>query len=367
MLEIDRRYQVFVSSTYVDLTEERGEVIQALLELDCIPAGMELFPASSEQQWDLIKRVIDDCDYYIVIVGGRYGSVDGEGVSYTEREYDYAVETGMPVLGFVHRNPDEIKAGKSEKDPEAVERLAAFRAKVEDRMCKYWEGPADLGGAVSRSLVQEIKRQPQVGWVRGSVVPEADVLRELTDLREENRILKEQVAGSTAEPPQELARLAHGDETVELEAQVMHHYRGALATGPIKFTWNELLGQIGPLMFDEASETVLRRRLDAKVENDFVRDNQEWLQDQIGSYRNIELAPTSFDIVKTQFAATRIIEKSIRKRGVNDENTYWRLTPYGEALVFELAAIPTGETRPPWLTPDESPEASAGSESGATD
>jgi len=71
---MDKRYQVFVSSTYEDLREERQEVIQALLELDCIPAGMELFPAADEDQWTLIRKVIDDCDYYIVIIAGRYGS-----------------------------------------------------------------------------------------------------------------------------------------------------------------------------------------------------------------------------------------------------------------------------------------------------
>ena len=68
---MDRRHQVFVSSTYQDLLEERQEVMQALLELDCIPSGMELFPAANEDQWSLIKKVVDDCDYYMVIVAGR--------------------------------------------------------------------------------------------------------------------------------------------------------------------------------------------------------------------------------------------------------------------------------------------------------
>ena len=88
---MDKRYQVFVSSTYEDLNAERQEVMQALLELDCMPAGMELFPAANDDQWTLIKRVIDDCDYYIVIIGGRYGSIGPEGISYTQMEYAYAV------------------------------------------------------------------------------------------------------------------------------------------------------------------------------------------------------------------------------------------------------------------------------------
>jgi hypothetical protein len=58
----------------MDLLEERKEVIQALLELDCIPVGMELFPASDDDQWSFIKSVIDDCDYYVLILAGRYGS-----------------------------------------------------------------------------------------------------------------------------------------------------------------------------------------------------------------------------------------------------------------------------------------------------
>ncbi|MGC6738669.1 DUF4062 domain-containing protein, partial [Escherichia coli] len=72
---MDKRYQVFVSSTFADLEEERQEVMQALLELDCMPAGMELFPATNSDQWSLIKKIIDDSDYYIVILAGRYGSI----------------------------------------------------------------------------------------------------------------------------------------------------------------------------------------------------------------------------------------------------------------------------------------------------
>ena len=62
---MDKRYQVFVSSTYVDLTDERQAVIQTLLEMDCIPAGMELFPASDDEQWSLIKRALGAVSRFI--------------------------------------------------------------------------------------------------------------------------------------------------------------------------------------------------------------------------------------------------------------------------------------------------------------
>ena len=114
---MDKRYQVFVSSTYADLKAERQHVIQTLMEMDCIPAGMELFPAADEEQWAFIKKVIDDCDYYLLIIGGRYGSTTDEGISYTEKEFDYAISRGLKVVALVHGAPDDIPFGKSEQDP----------------------------------------------------------------------------------------------------------------------------------------------------------------------------------------------------------------------------------------------------------
>ena len=111
---MEKRFQVFVSSTYEDLQKERQEVMHALLELDCMPSGMELFPAANEDQWSVIKSVIDDCDYYLVIIGGRYGSLGPEGQSYTEMEYRYAIDSGKPCLAFIHADPESLPAKKTE-------------------------------------------------------------------------------------------------------------------------------------------------------------------------------------------------------------------------------------------------------------
>jgi hypothetical protein len=83
-------YKVFVSSTFEDLREERAEVQKALLKLNCLPVGMELFPAADDDTWEFIKEQIDDSDYYLILVGARYGSLAKDGVSFTEKEYNYA-------------------------------------------------------------------------------------------------------------------------------------------------------------------------------------------------------------------------------------------------------------------------------------
>ena len=183
MLETDKRYQVFVSSTYQDLQDERQEVMQALLELDCIPAGMELFPAANQDQWTLIKKVIDDCDYYIVISAGRYGSRGPDGIGYTEMEYRYALDIGKPVIGFLYRDLGALAAARSEATEDGKTSLLAFRDLIQKKVVRFWNSPIDLGSQVSRSLVKLIKNEPAIGWVRADRLPSEDATREILALR----------------------------------------------------------------------------------------------------------------------------------------------------------------------------------------
>jgi hypothetical protein len=48
---MDKRYQIFISPTFVDLQDERQSVLRAILELDHMPAGMELFPATDDSSF----------------------------------------------------------------------------------------------------------------------------------------------------------------------------------------------------------------------------------------------------------------------------------------------------------------------------
>ena len=101
---MDKKFQVFVSSTYTDLIEERNEVMKALLELDCIPSGMELFPSGDDSQWNYINKVIDNCDYFIIISAGKYGTIAKNGKSYTQLEYEYAVKNNIPTIAFLYKD-----------------------------------------------------------------------------------------------------------------------------------------------------------------------------------------------------------------------------------------------------------------------
>ena len=162
-----KRYQVFVSSTYLDLKSERTLVLESVLKMSCIPAGMELFPSANDEQFEYIKQIINESDYYVLVVGGKYGSTDEQGISYTEKEFDYALEIEKPILSFIHSAPEELPASRFELDPEKREKLNSFRAKAsKGKIVSFWNSPEFLATQVIASLTDAINRYPQIGWVR---------------------------------------------------------------------------------------------------------------------------------------------------------------------------------------------------------
>lgn len=188
---MEKRYQIFISSTYSDLKDERNKVMQTIMSLDCIPAGMELFPAMDEEQFEFIKRIIDDCDYYLLIVGARYGSMDENGVSYTEKEYDYAVTKGIPVLAFLHDNIPSIPIDKADLDNSLRKKLNKFYKKViKGRLVQHWKNADDLNAKVAISLPKTIKMFPRTGWVKANLMTNGESLQEINELRKENELLK---------------------------------------------------------------------------------------------------------------------------------------------------------------------------------
>ena len=191
-----KKYQVFISSTYEDLKDERAAVIQCLLDNNCIPVGMEQFPSSNMSQMDYIKKMLDDCDYYILIIGGRYGSLDDDGIGYTEKEYDYAIQNGIPVMAFVFDHPEKLPFDKRDQKDARRKKFDKFREKVlkSKKLVKFHSGISDLKANVATSINAAIRDYPAIGWVRGNVLNEnlgADV--EISNMRKEIEDLKKKL------------------------------------------------------------------------------------------------------------------------------------------------------------------------------
>lgn len=329
---MDKRYQVFISSTYEDLQDERKEVMQALLELDCIPAGMELFPASSDDQWTLIKRVIDDCDYYLLVIGGKYGSTNEDGISYTQMEFEYALKSGKPIISFLHKSPDKIPSGKSEQDPGKKEKLQQFRKLAQKKLVKFWDSPDNLGSVVSRSMVKLIKEFPAEGWVKCGSNIDVEFSKEITYLQRENRRLKEKLEQASSQAPDGSERLSQGDDLVDIEFSftTTNNYRKQYTK--MHLSWNEIFKLLSPRMINGCSEDELQDTLSSYFEAETEKKLSNTLE-----IDELTVLEKSFLTIIIQLRALGLIQ--VGEKLINNKATEWKLTKYGDRMMTQLLAI----------------------------
>lgn len=196
---MNSKLQVFISSTYQDLIPERQAAVEAILRSGNIPAGMELFTAGDKSQWEVIQRWISDSDIYMIILGGRYGSIEpSSGLSYTELEYDFAVSSGKPYFAVVILEDALEKrsktSGSSVLEKDNPDKLNAFRAKVLSKMSCFFSDHKDVKLAVLETVPQLARDYELKGWVRATEVPDTKALAdELLRLHTENKELRERL------------------------------------------------------------------------------------------------------------------------------------------------------------------------------
>src|SRR5450432_2193224 len=257
----ERRYQVFISSTFDDLQPERQKVLQAILEMKAFPAGMELFPSANDEQWAFIQREIESSDYYIVITAGKYGSIAEDGRSFTEKEYDYALSLKKYVMSFLRRDILRLEGRQLELEQNRKQQLDAFHKKVKSsKLVRFYDSPEELKSVVMQALVHAFQFQPQEGWVRAKNARRIEDLEDVTRLQKQVMELQVENAKLSADPT---APFAQGEDTAEwtlrlktIKAQPKDK-DGPTDEPPeeqfvFRPTWNELLAAI----FSEAEPEV---------------------------------------------------------------------------------------------------------------
>jgi hypothetical protein len=290
---------------------------------------MELFPAADDEQWAFIRRVIDDSDYYLLIVGGRYGSLTEEGISYTETEFDYAVGAGVPVLAFLHEQPDELIPSEAQEPEAALEKLSAFRERIEaGRLVRYWSQPADLPGLVALSLTKAIRAYPRVGWIRASEAASVDVLNDLNDLRKERDALASRVRELEGVRTPELPNLAGLDDSITLHGTRQSVHRGQTYPWEFFLTFREIFALLSPYLLDHPSEGSVKTRLKTVVLE--AADKKSFRSD---------LVDQDFQTVKLQLIALGLVKSRYSKTIKGGMATFWSLTAKGERLMYESRTL----------------------------
>ncbi|MBI4949756.1 MAG: DUF4062 domain-containing protein [Deltaproteobacteria bacterium] len=345
-----KKYQIFISSTFEDLKNERQAVLKAILEMNHMPAGMELFPASDDSAWRLICDVIDTSDYYVLVIGGRYGSLDEEGISFTEKEYEYATKSKKPVLVLLHRNPDNLPRGKTETDEGAWSKLATFRNKVEKKhMCAYWESPEDLKAKVIVGLTLAIKNTPAQGWVRAGSLASEEANRQIVELLQKIEKQSEEIEHLRITPPEGAEKLAQGSDSLSLDFKVTFTKDKAKWNDPDRtfrithtanVSWDELFSSVAPEFLDPTQDTKMKsgiaRFLREKCETEFSDKYPDY------SATGSSISETHFQTIRVQFLALGLIKCHTEQRLSDDKEKDVRvceLTPLGKNQLIKVKAI----------------------------
>ena len=326
------KFQIFVSSTYEDLKTERDIVVKAVLEMGNIPVGMEMFSAGDEQQWELIKRQIDDCDYYVVILAHRYGSMDGA-VGYTEKEYDYAVQTGVPALAFVIH--DDARWAKSKMDTDVAKQvaLAGFKEKVKKKMVDFWKSSEDLHAKVAIALSKAATAYPRPGWVRATATASPDVMNELSRLSRENAELR--------------AASAASDEQRRIDAEEQHRKiierlqknkarpsffflgNSAYEPGPAELTLWSIFATMAP-------QLMVENRLQELAHFIGVMFRPKTFQPEKKLRPEWPIASNTLRAWLADFQALGLIMPSPKKHQVKETDEYWSITELGKTVYTQM-------------------------------
>ncbi len=139
-MEERKMYSAFVSSVYESLKKERLTVIDSLWHNNIVPFCMEYFIVPSLGRFRWIEEKIDDSDVFVLLIGSSYGSCDEDGVSWTEREYEYAAKTGKTVLAIICKDYFKLlEKSEDELSPDDRKQIAfcnrvSFAKKESDEM-----------------------------------------------------------------------------------------------------------------------------------------------------------------------------------------------------------------------------------------
>ena len=322
------KYQVFVSSTYEDLQKEREQVLKATLEMGHIPVGMEMFSAADEEQWKIITRQIDECDYYAVIVAHGYGSVV-EGISYTEKEYDYAISNNIPVLGFIIEDDAPWPTDRVDTDPDQKLSLEEFKTKIKRKPVGFWSSATDLYGQFSIALMKQIAATPRPGWQRATEGVGPDVINELSRLSSENAELRKQLREALHQAEDDaIAERRRIMQTMLKNSLTFHFYyrEGYGWEDKTEITLYQIFRLLAPEMMIEKTTEDIALFIGIMFKPDEDR-------------RPRNNYPVPSNVVRrciSDLITLGLFEPSQKRHPVSDTNEYWTLTNIGREVYTDI-------------------------------
>ncbi len=137
--------RIFVSATSRDLRTARGLVSEGLRRMECLPIVQDDFPPDYKSVREMLRTKLETCNAVVHLAGFYYGAepqpvLEGspERRSFTQLEYEIAVELGLPCYVFLCGK--DYPFDEHEPEPEDKQALQlAHRARLLERDELYYE------------------------------------------------------------------------------------------------------------------------------------------------------------------------------------------------------------------------------------
>lgn len=267
---LDKRYQVFISTSGSEMQPERIILSQTLV-------GMGFFSWGLEQRNPLstafARRQIDDCDYVVILLGSQYGEQSVSGVGYMHLEYIYAVTKQKPIIVFMHDDPASREPSLHDAKAELREKFSDFRKLLQNEVDQVftYRSLRDLEMAVRLNMPQMLERYPVTGWVRPQ---NAQALHDEIDQLKARIAQMEAEAGKREPDPFLSLPKVSMHEIFSFEYRMHAYQDGNFKELKIqkKLTWAELLAILGSTFVNPTPEEFFSKRLNEYLNETGLED-----------------------------------------------------------------------------------------------
>ncbi|WP_168377949.1 DUF4062 domain-containing protein [Acinetobacter cumulans] len=324
---LDKRYQVFISTSGSEMQPERIILAQTLV-------GMGFFSWGLEQRTPLstafARRQIDDCDYVVILLGSQYGEQSVSGVGYMHLEYIYAVTKQKPVIVFMHEDPNSRDLSLHDEKPELREKFKDFRKLLQNEVDQVFSYRTlrDLEMAVRLNMPQMLERYPVSGWVRPQ---NTQALHDEIDRLKAQLVQLETESGKREVDPFLSLPKVSMHEVFSFEYRMHAYQDGNFKELKVqkKMTWAQLLSILGSTFVNPTPEEFFSKRM-----NEFL--NETGLEDA-----RVEM-PRAHAVARAQvnIRALHSIKSQMRQNdwiipnGRDDrQRMLWQVTSKGQKLL----------------------------------
>lgn len=321
----------------------RESLMLPLLEQGLVPTGLESREAeTSNNLMPVVQKLIDSSDYFILIVGARYGTLSPMGLSEVHREYIYAATKRKPIIAFIHDNPALLPAAQQPTTQDERVRREDFVRLLEEKVpCHRWTSESALKDVARKVIPNLIREHRAPGWVRadqGGVAGKTVSNSEVASLKARIAALEKERDDflQQARPP--LKTLARGSDQVALDYSC-NVYEGGdckLAMVTARLDWDQAFSCVAPLMLNPASEPVMQKALEDFISRKALNDVQKDFP-RAHAVRNVVMAAHSFNQIKVHLRTLGLISKSSERdnRGL----PLWQLTTHGDNTMSQVMAV----------------------------